>query len=233
MMQTYCMVILLLFLYWLFPFQVFSQCYEGGAVSPATCIYMKEWMEYWHRYQESNEGCTQHESDRVLWYTMMHSWNRPPVSIWKTGWSTDIGTMKLWRAVHSENLALLWYPHTMTHVHVQYYTAGTLVPWRMYNGNSYQPPVSMWKTGVLTIIGTTGGKMIHSKLLHLCMCTHTDERLGGVLTIIGTRKLGHYNTFMKLVCVIVYSCAGIYKCRCICGVIKQNQSEVGNIDFEI
>ncbi|XP_071484747.1 DNA-directed RNA polymerase III subunit RPC6-like [Diadema antillarum] len=25
---------------------VFNQCYEGGAISPATCIYMKEWMDY-------------------------------------------------------------------------------------------------------------------------------------------------------------------------------------------
>lgn len=25
---------------------VFSQCNEGGAVSPSTCIYMKEWLEY-------------------------------------------------------------------------------------------------------------------------------------------------------------------------------------------
>lgn len=25
---------------------VFDNCYEGGAVSPSTCIYMKEWMDY-------------------------------------------------------------------------------------------------------------------------------------------------------------------------------------------
>lgn len=25
--------------------QVFDQCYEGGAVSPTTCVYMKEWLE--------------------------------------------------------------------------------------------------------------------------------------------------------------------------------------------
>ncbi|XP_785983.4 DNA-directed RNA polymerase III subunit RPC6 [Strongylocentrotus purpuratus] len=25
---------------------VFNQCYEGGAISPSTCIYMKEWMDY-------------------------------------------------------------------------------------------------------------------------------------------------------------------------------------------
>ncbi|XP_072025702.1 DNA-directed RNA polymerase III subunit RPC6-like [Amphiura filiformis] len=25
---------------------VFDQCYEGGVVSPATCIYMKDWMDY-------------------------------------------------------------------------------------------------------------------------------------------------------------------------------------------
>lgn len=35
---------------WRFPsffWQIFDNCYEGGAVSPSTCIYMKEWMDYW------------------------------------------------------------------------------------------------------------------------------------------------------------------------------------------
>ena len=29
----------------IFP-QVFDNCYEGGEVSPSTCIYMKDWLEF-------------------------------------------------------------------------------------------------------------------------------------------------------------------------------------------
>ena len=47
-MDKYCsflMFCLYLIQYYCVMLQVFDKCYEGGAVSPTTCVYMKEWLE--------------------------------------------------------------------------------------------------------------------------------------------------------------------------------------------